>query len=74
MSEQIAETRKGGRDSRAVWIIALAFALVFIWLVCTATQTSTNGSNTSSMPGMSDMAPTSMPQSMPGTNHQSKAS
>jgi hypothetical protein len=66
MSQPNVQHTKGG-SSRLIWLIGLGIALVFLWLIYSATQSSTT-SNSMSMLGMGGTA-TAMPQSMPGMNH-----
>ena len=69
MLEQTAPVAKGGRNTRIAWLFAIGLALIFLWMIYSATQASTTNSGTSSMPGTSGVVDTVMPESMPGMNH-----
>ncbi|MEP7291100.1 MAG: hypothetical protein ABI835_04925 [Chloroflexota bacterium] len=69
MSEPITETTKGGRNTRGTWLIAIGLALIFLWLIYSATQTATGYPSSSSLPGTNGVIATPMPQNMPSMNH-----
>lgn len=69
MLEEPAPVAKGGRNTRITWLIAVGLALVFLWIIYSATQASTTNSSVPTMPGTSGVVATAMPQSMPGMNH-----
>ncbi len=73
MSQPLLEKSGGGRNVKAGWVLAVVFALLIIWMIFTASQSSIVESNSGSMSGMdqdtSEMSSTQMPDSMPGMNH-----
>ena len=73
MSQPLLEKSGGGRNVKAGWVLAVVFALLIIWMIYTASQSSIVESNSGSMSGMdqgmSEMSSTQMPDSMPGMNH-----
>jgi len=73
MSQPSLEKSGGGRNVKAGWVLAVVFALLIIWMIYTASQSSIVESNSGSMSGMdqdtSEMSSTQMPDTMPGMNH-----
>lgn len=70
MSQPSVEKSGGGRNG---WILAVVFAVLVIWMIYTASQSSVVESNSGSTSGMnqgtSELSSTQMPDSMPGMNH-----
>lgn len=69
MSEPVTQATKGGRNTRVTWLVAIGLALLFLWLIYSATQTVVGNPSSSSIPGTNGVVATSMPESMPGMNH-----
>lgn len=69
MSEPIAETTKGRRNTQVTWLVAIGLALLFLWLIYSAMQTAAVNPSSSSIPSTNGVVATSMPESMPGMNH-----
>jgi len=73
MSQPSIEKSGGGRHVRSIWVLAIIFALLIIWMMYTASQSYVVESNSGSMPGMdqssSETSSTQMPDTMPGMNH-----
>lgn len=73
MSQPPLDKSGGGRNVKSGWVLAVVFALLIIWMIYTASQSSIVGSNSGSMSGMdqdtSEMSSTQMPDTMPGMDH-----
>lgn len=73
MSQPLLKKSGGGRNIKGGWVLAVVVALLIMWMIYIASQTSIVASNSGSMSGIdqgtSEISSSRMPDTMPGMNH-----